>query len=149
MVALYHELRLFKSSGVSQALQKRPAADTGRLQIEWASDESDPAMPQLQQVTDGIMNTAGIVHLDIADDWADGTHVEKHRGNVALHEQVDELIYAERMLAAGARGYIMKQAASDQLLVALRRVLAGGTYLSESMARTSRRGRTADIRRWT
>ena len=46
----------------------------------------------------------------------------------------DELIYAERLLAAGACGYIMKHAASDQLLVALRRVLAGERYLSESLA---------------
>jgi DNA-binding NarL/FixJ family response regulator len=46
----------------------------------------------------------------------------------------DELIYAERLLAAGASGYIMKHAASDQLLVALRRVLAGGRYLSESLS---------------
>jgi DNA-binding NarL/FixJ family response regulator len=48
----------------------------------------------------------------------------------------DELIYGERLLAAGASGYIMKQAASDQLLVALRRVLSGGVYLSESLARS-------------
>ena len=48
----------------------------------------------------------------------------------------DETIYAERMLAAGARGYIMKEAAFDQLLVALRRVLSGGVYLSEAMAAT-------------
>ena len=46
----------------------------------------------------------------------------------------DELIYAERLLAAGASGYIMKQAASDQLLVALRRVLSGDRYISESLA---------------
>jgi DNA-binding NarL/FixJ family response regulator len=43
----------------------------------------------------------------------------------------DEAIYAERLLSAGANGYIMKQAAADQLLVALRRVLAGGIYVSE------------------
>lgn len=43
----------------------------------------------------------------------------------------DETIYAERMLSAGANGYIMKQAASDQFLVALRRVLEGGIYVSE------------------
>ena len=48
----------------------------------------------------------------------------------------DELIYGERLLAAGASGYIMKQAASDQLLVALRRVLSGGVYVSESLAET-------------
>ena len=46
----------------------------------------------------------------------------------------DELIYAERLLAAGARGYIMKQAASEQLLIALRRVLDGDIYLSEAVA---------------
>jgi len=43
----------------------------------------------------------------------------------------DETIYAERLLSAGANGYIMKQAASDQLVVALRRVLAGGVYVSD------------------
>lgn len=45
----------------------------------------------------------------------------------------DESIYAERLLSAGANGYIMKQAAADQLLIALRRVLGGGIYVSESV----------------
>ncbi|MGA9027513.1 MAG: response regulator transcription factor, partial [Steroidobacteraceae bacterium] len=45
----------------------------------------------------------------------------------------DETIYAERMLSAGANGYIMKQAASEQFLIALRRVLDGGIYVSESV----------------
>src|SRR5271163_2376742 len=45
----------------------------------------------------------------------------------------DETIYAERMLSAGANGYIMKLAASEQFLVALRRVLEGGIYVSEAV----------------
>jgi DNA-binding NarL/FixJ family response regulator len=45
----------------------------------------------------------------------------------------DELIYAERILSAGANGYIMKQAASEQFLVSLRRVLDGGIYVSEAI----------------
>jgi len=53
----------------------------------------------------------------------------------------DELIYAERLLAAGASGYIMKHAASDQLLVALRKVLAGERYVSESLAESLGRPR--------
>ena len=53
----------------------------------------------------------------------------------------DELIYAERLLAAGASGYIMKQAASDQLLNALRVVLDGGVYLSESLSANLARAR--------
>jgi DNA-binding NarL/FixJ family response regulator len=48
----------------------------------------------------------------------------------------DETIYAQRMLAAGASGYIMKEAAYQQLLTALRRVLSGGIYLSEAMENT-------------
>ncbi|MBV9696501.1 MAG: response regulator transcription factor [Gammaproteobacteria bacterium] len=43
----------------------------------------------------------------------------------------DEMLYAERMLAAGATGYIMKQAESGQFLAALRRVLQHRIYVSE------------------
>lgn len=46
----------------------------------------------------------------------------------------DEKIYAERLLAAGANGYIMKEAASKQFVAALRRVLDGGIYVSEAVA---------------
>jgi DNA-binding NarL/FixJ family response regulator len=46
----------------------------------------------------------------------------------------DESLYAPRALRAGARGYIMKQEATENVLVALRRVLGGEIYLSERMA---------------
>jgi len=46
----------------------------------------------------------------------------------------DESLYAERALRAGASGYIMKQEATDQVLVALRKVLNGEIYLSEKMS---------------
>ncbi|MFN7139044.1 MAG: response regulator [Limisphaerales bacterium] len=46
----------------------------------------------------------------------------------------DESLYAERALRAGASGYIMKQEATDQVLVALHKVLNGEIYLSERMS---------------
>ena len=46
----------------------------------------------------------------------------------------DEAVFAERLLAAGASGYIMKHAASEQFIVALRRVLEGEMYVSEALA---------------
>jgi DNA-binding NarL/FixJ family response regulator len=46
----------------------------------------------------------------------------------------DETIYAERVLRAGAKGYVMKQAAPDLLLSAIRQVLNGKTYLSEDIS---------------
>ncbi len=60
----------------------------------------------------------------------------------ALHPEVavlvlsmhDESIYAERMLRAGARGYLMKSAGGGELLVAIREVLRGEVYLSRKMS---------------
>lgn len=46
----------------------------------------------------------------------------------------DEFLYAERALRAGARGYVMKEMAADTLIVALRRVLGGGIYLSDRVS---------------
>lgn len=45
----------------------------------------------------------------------------------------DERQYALRSLQAGARGYLMKSAPTDQILQAIRDVLAGKTYLSDAM----------------
>jgi DNA-binding NarL/FixJ family response regulator len=46
----------------------------------------------------------------------------------------DESIYAERALRAGANGYIMKQEATERVLVALRRILSGEIYVSDRIA---------------
>jgi DNA-binding NarL/FixJ family response regulator len=45
----------------------------------------------------------------------------------------DESLYAERVLRAGAAGYIMKQEATEKVLGAIRQVLGGGVYVSEKM----------------
>jgi len=47
----------------------------------------------------------------------------------------DEAIYAERALSAGALGYVTKQQLDDTVLGAIRRVLAGETYMSEALQR--------------
>ncbi|MCP4714867.1 MAG: response regulator transcription factor [Deltaproteobacteria bacterium] len=45
----------------------------------------------------------------------------------------DEVVYAERALRAGAQGYIMKQDPPEKVIEAIRQVLGGEIYLSESM----------------
>jgi DNA-binding NarL/FixJ family response regulator len=52
---------------------------------------------------------------------------------VSMH---DELIYAERALHAGARGYIMKEEGGEKMLEAIRCVLSGQIYVSKRMAST-------------
>ena len=46
----------------------------------------------------------------------------------------DELLYAERALRAGARGYIMKRETAKKVIKAIRQVLDGKIYMSESLA---------------
>ena len=50
---------------------------------------------------------------------------------VSMH---DESFYAERVLRAGGRGYIMKQEGGKKFLAAIQQVLAGQIYVSEKMS---------------
>ena len=81
-----------------------------------------------------------IVVLDISLAGPDGLDVLKEirmrSGSlpVLILSMHDESIYAERALRAGANGYIMKQEATEKVLVALRRILNGEIYLSDRMA---------------
>jgi DNA-binding NarL/FixJ family response regulator len=50
---------------------------------------------------------------------------------ISMH---DESLYAERVLRAGGRGYIMKQEGGRKLMLAIRQVLNGQIYVSEKMS---------------
>ena len=90
--------------------------------------EARAALPEVQP---------DVVILDLSLRDSDGLELIKDIRSkyrqlpVLVLSMHDESIYAERLLSAGANGYIMKQAAADQLLTAVRRVLAGGIYVSE------------------
>lgn len=49
---------------------------------------------------------------------------------LSMHQ---ESIYAERAIRAGAKGYITKQEATKKVITAIRKVLEGRLYLSETM----------------
>lgn len=51
---------------------------------------------------------------------------------VSMH---DESLYAERVLRAGGRGYIMKQEGGKRLMDGIRQVLAGQIYVSEKISK--------------
>jgi two-component system, NarL family, invasion response regulator UvrY len=44
-------------------------------------------------------------------------------------------VFAARALQSGARGYLVKSAPPEELLAAVREILAGGTYISQDLAK--------------
>src|SRR5215475_6694683 len=67
-------------------------------------------------------------------DFIKTLRVESPEVKVLVLSQYDELIFAERALRAGASGYIMKENTTDEVLRAVRKVLAGELYFSERVA---------------
>jgi DNA-binding NarL/FixJ family response regulator len=82
-----------------------------------------------------------LIMLDVSLKDANGIEVLKnlkiHFPNikVLMLSMHDENLYAMRALKAGAQGYIMKQEAVEKVLTAIRQVLSGEVYLSDSMSR--------------
>jgi DNA-binding NarL/FixJ family response regulator len=82
-----------------------------------------------------------VVLLDITLKNANGIEVLKNLRvqfpalNVLMLSMHDENLYAMRALKAGAHGYIMKAAPTDEVINAIRQVLKGEVYVSESIAR--------------
>jgi DNA-binding NarL/FixJ family response regulator len=80
--------------------------------------------------------------VDISLKGGDGIELVKELKRQGLDTPVlilsmhDEMLYAERALRAGARGYIMKQEAPETLVGAIRKVLGGETYVSPTMGGT-------------
>ena len=80
-----------------------------------------------------------LVVLDISLSGPDGLDVLKEiRAKTAslpvlILSMHDESIYADRAMRAGANGYIMKQEATEKVLVAIRRILRGEVYLSDRL----------------
>lgn len=46
----------------------------------------------------------------------------------------DEAVYASRALKAGARGYVSKRETTEKVTAAIRKILSGGMYISQSLA---------------
>ena len=82
-----------------------------------------------------------ILIVDISLNGPDGIELLKNirardaKLPVLILSMHDESLYAERALRAGANGYIMKQEATDKVLVAVRQILNGEVYVSDRMAK--------------
>lgn len=82
-----------------------------------------------------------VVVVDISLKNSDGIELTKSikaghpKLDVIVFSIHDESIYAERSLLAGAKGYLMKDAVSDNIVKAIRVVLSGEIYVSSAISK--------------
>jgi DNA-binding NarL/FixJ family response regulator len=100
------------------------------------SGEADDAEQAIRLIRDTSPNLAIV---DITLKGSSGLELVKSIKALSIVVPVlvlsmhDESLYAERALRAGATGYITKSQATEEVLLAIRRVLSGEIYLSEKM----------------
>jgi DNA-binding NarL/FixJ family response regulator len=94
-----------------------------------------------------------LVILDISLPDRNGLELLKDLQNLCPETQVlvlsmhDETLYAERVIRAGARGYLTKGSAKDRLIPALRRILDGQIALTQEASSFILGGMAGDGRR--
>jgi DNA-binding NarL/FixJ family response regulator len=82
-----------------------------------------------------------VIIVDISLKNSDGIELTKNikvrypKLPVIILSVHDESLYAERALLAGAKAYLMKEAASENIVKAIRTVLSGEIYVSSTISR--------------
>ena len=81
-----------------------------------------------------------VVLMDVSMPGTNGIELIKHMLAeqpallIIMISMHDESLYALRALRAGAKGYVMKQQAMENIMEALRKVIGGGIYISPQFA---------------
>lgn len=115
--------------GIRQMIASEPT-----LEVCGEADSMEAALRALRSTEANL----ALVDLSLAD--GHGLELIRAMREIAPDVAVlvlsmhDEMLFAERALRAGARGYIMKQEAIGGLVDAIQQVLAGRVFLSDRMA---------------
>ena len=115
--------------GLAQLIEHEPDLQT--------ASQADSAAQALQLMAASVPD---LLLLDIS--LPDKNGIEVIKDVHILHPELpilvvsmhDESLYAERVLRAGGRGYIMKQEGGKKLMHAIRQILAGQIYVSERIS---------------
>ncbi len=107
--------------------------DCPDLEVCGEAGDMAEALRQIEAIEPDLaiidLSLAGGSGLDLIE------HIKSRNKNILMlvASMHDETLYAERVLAAGARGYINKQEAQERIIKAIRHVLDGKVYLSQQM----------------
>ena len=103
------------------------------LEVTITADSAERALEILNEQQPAIVITdislPGLSGLELIKELS-RSHPDLPTLVLSMH---DELVHGERALRAGAKGYLVKQEAPENVIKAIRKVLAGERYLSDRM----------------
>lgn len=115
---------------------KRILAGTGDLEVTGEAASGDEALALVKANDYDIamldMSMPGLAGIDLIK----RLKIEKPGLKLLVLSMHGEQQYAARALKAGAAGYLNKDSAGEQLVSALRKIAAGGVYITEAAAAT-------------
>jgi len=113
---------------------KEILAATGDIQVAGEAANGQEALAQIRE------RDYDVAVLDMSMPGRNGIELiklvkaEKAKLKILVLSMHGETQYAVRALKAGASGYLTKDSAADQLVAAIRRIAAGGAYVSAETA---------------
>jgi DNA-binding NarL/FixJ family response regulator len=142
----------FMRAGLAQLINRQP-----ELTVVGEAGDPSAAMSELARCDPDLILTDITMPGRSGLEFIKDLRAERPDLAILVISMHDEVIYAERVLRAGARGYIMKEAGGDNLLAAIRQVLAGAIYVSpkisagilEGISQGKPRGSSSPIERLT
>jgi two-component system response regulator NreC len=114
--------------GIAQLVNREPDLD---VRYEAGDADSDIALLAVEAVDLAIVDISlpGTSGLELVKMM----HTQKPNLPILMMSMHDEALYSDRAFRAGAKGYVMKQEATERLLMAIRKILNGGVYVSDRM----------------
>lgn len=97
------------------------------------ASSAEEALEILDQATPDVMvldiSLPGMSGLDFLRE----VHATRSALRTLVVSRHDEILYAERAIRAGAKGYVMKSEAPQALVTAIRKILSGGIHVSPAI----------------
>lgn len=108
-------------------------ADPG-FEVVAQLDKAEEALRKFDELTPDLMI------IDVSLPGMSGLELVKHLTarnpeiKILVVSRHEEALYAERVIRAGAKGYVMKLEAGEVLLKAVKKILNGGIYVSNQVS---------------
>jgi DNA-binding NarL/FixJ family response regulator len=115
--------------GLAEAINREPG-----LEVCGVAEDRDEALRLVETAAPGLAVVDLLLKRSSGLELIKDLHARWPRLFILVVSMQDENLYAERVLRAGARGYVTKQEATRTILAAIRKVLSGGIYLSDKLA---------------